>query len=92
MYIHGVINTSPNNYPLYILYRNKSIRVFIAGDYELVCKMYGISGASGITKIKLFFLRLGGGDLNYFNVHSPPFFSIPLNQVIIVINNYVDNS
>ena len=28
--------------------RDKSIRVFLAGDYELICKMYGLSGASGI--------------------------------------------
>ena len=30
-------------------YRSKSIRVFVAGDYELLCKMYGISGATGIV-------------------------------------------
>ena len=32
----------------HLLYRNKSIRVFMVGDYELLCKMYGISGASGM--------------------------------------------
>lgn len=32
---------------LYIL-RGKSITVFISGDYEVLCKLYGLSGATGI--------------------------------------------
>ena len=27
--------------------RDKSVRIFMYGDYEFQCKMYGISGASG---------------------------------------------
>ena len=27
--------------------RGKKLRVFVFGDYEFLCKMYGISGASG---------------------------------------------
>ena len=27
--------------------RDKSVRVFLSGDYEFLCKMYGISGATG---------------------------------------------
>ena len=32
---------------LMLIYRGKSIKLFVSGDYELLCKMYGISGASG---------------------------------------------
>ena len=28
-------------------YRGKHMRIFMSGDYELVSKMFGISGASG---------------------------------------------
>ena len=28
------------------LYRGKSIKVFLSGDYEFLCAMYGLSGAS----------------------------------------------
>jgi len=28
-------------------FRGKSVRVFVFGDYELLCNLYGISGASG---------------------------------------------
>ena len=36
-----------NNIIYTLTIRSKSIRVFLAGDYELICKMYGTSGASG---------------------------------------------
>ncbi len=28
-------------------YRGKSLKVFMSGDYELLCRIYGISGAAG---------------------------------------------
>ena len=34
-----------------IIIRGKQFRVFLSGDYEFVCKMYGISGASGTSRI-----------------------------------------
>ena len=38
--------------------RGKKLRVFVFGDYEFLCKMYGISGASGkIETTKLMFYR-----------------------------------
>lgn len=27
-----------------------NIKIFLSGDYEYLCKMYGLSGASGKTK------------------------------------------
>jgi len=32
---------------MYQNFRDKSIRTFISGDYELLCKMFGTSGATG---------------------------------------------
>ena len=25
------------------------VRLFLSGDYEFLCRMYGLSGASGVT-------------------------------------------
>jgi len=30
-----------------IIFRERSIRVFITGDYEFLCSIYGITGANG---------------------------------------------
>ena len=37
----------PNNVLLLYVYRGYNIRVFMSGDYEFLCALYGISGASG---------------------------------------------
>ncbi len=31
----------------FLKFREKSLRLFVFGDYELLCNLYGISGASG---------------------------------------------
>ena len=40
-------NCALHNYAQH--FRGKKIRLFVFGDYEFLCKMYGISGASGRT-------------------------------------------
>lgn len=32
-------------------YRGKKLRFFIFGDYELLCRLYGLSGASGLSSL-----------------------------------------
>ena len=29
------------------MYSGRTIRVFLSGDYEFLCRIYGLSGASG---------------------------------------------
>lgn len=29
--------------------RDKTLKIFMSGDYELLCRLYGISGASGTS-------------------------------------------
>ena len=36
--------------------RGKQFRVFISGDYELLSKMFGISGAAGMRTLNLKFV------------------------------------
>ena len=31
-----------------LFYSSKQVRVFVAGDYEFLCSIYGISGATGM--------------------------------------------
>ena len=38
-------------FKIIITIRGKQFRVFLSGDYEFLCKMYGISGASGILPL-----------------------------------------
>lgn len=33
---------------IYDYYRQYTIKVFLCGDYEFLCRMHGISGASGV--------------------------------------------
>lgn len=39
--------------PTQLNHRQKSVRVFLSGDYEFLSRMYGISGASGATVLLL---------------------------------------
>ena len=32
---------------MYVTFSEKTVRVFFSGDYEFLCRMYGISGAAG---------------------------------------------
>ena len=38
---------SAKNISLYVL-RGRTIKVFMSGDYEFLCRIYGLSGASGM--------------------------------------------
>lgn len=42
-------------------YRGKTIRVFLSGDYEFLCNMFGLSGASGKKTIT-------GNSHNYYHM------------------------
>ena len=44
------INTTNNERSLtvHVLFRGHTIKVFLTGDYEFLCRMYGLSGASGM--------------------------------------------
>lgn len=43
IYMHNKIRLSQNN-------RGKRVRIFLNGDYEFLCHMFGLSGASGMPK------------------------------------------
>ena len=42
---------------LAFVYRGKRFRIFFVGDYELLCSIYGISGASGVVRVRLFIIK-----------------------------------
>ena len=43
---------------LIILFRQRKLRVFLCGDYEFMCRLYGLSGASGTIVAKHIFNTL----------------------------------
>lgn len=40
-------NLSITTFPDFVSFRGKKFRIFGFGDYEYLCKMYGLAGASG---------------------------------------------
>ena len=61
---------------VYNICRGKKVRVFICGDYEFLCKLYGLSGASGNKNFKYIFLWL----VNIYANSRPALLPVVLDQ------------
>ena len=51
---YGIIYTASVhviNYMVILFNRGKKVRIFLCGDYEFLCRLYGLSGASGLLRI-----------------------------------------